>query len=287
MNYSRLKISTLVVIIGTLLAGLALPARPARAVWSNVPSDIVISIAQVFTEQELHDAIAEAVKAAAMKMWQKKVMDLVSKNGGFIWNYGEYIYGSGNNAAAKYWRAFLQNCTNINPTVSLSVQANAVEQKTGGGASGFGYDWCPVRVNVRGVNLQETINLSGDFGWEDFADAVDNSNAKQYLAASANVEEARQKAEAVKAVEAMSSGNKPKTTEVSNAPNEGETGPPSPADMASREQVQIPVQSFESMINAATGGVVQVSASQKSMIASFLTTALLNYASSQLLNVHE
>lgn len=285
MNHSCRKIFLWVAIAGSLLAGLALPARPAKAVWSNVPSDIVISIAQVFTEQELHDAIAEAAKAWAMQRWQKIVMNLVSKNGGFIWNYGEYIYGSGNNAAAKYWNAFLQNCTNISPAASLSIQANVV----GGTNTGVGYDWCPVRVNVRGVNLQANVNLSTDFGWEDFGDQVANSSYRQFLQLSGQVEEARQKAENIKMVEAMSSGLKPQTQAATNGNSAAAAaaGMPSATSIAASEEVKVPVQSFSSMINAATGGIVQVTAADKSMIASFLTTTLLNYASDQLLNVYE
>ncbi len=294
MNHPRWKIFLLVAVTVALVAGLTLPARPAEAldtqemgqvaagliIWSNVGMDIFNRIEQVKSDQESRDSFVDGVKNMAMQMWQQTVMQMVASQGGSVWNYGEYIYGAGDSAAAKYWRAFLQNCTNIDPTVSLSVQASAVEQTSGGNSAGYGYDWCPVRVNVRGVNLQETINLSGDFGWEDFADAMDNSRAKQYLNASANVEEARQQAEATKAVEAMSSGNIPKTSE---ATMNSSTGTVRPAD-ASKEQVQIPVQSFISLINAATGGVVQASANQRSEMQSVTTTMLLTAASQLLLS---
>ncbi len=261
------KLGGLVLVI-IMVAGLGLSARPTGAAWSQIWNDIVQPALQVFVHQEIHDIIPDIAKRIAMERWQKFVMKTVAKKGGYIWNYGEYLYGSGNSAASKYWRAFLQNCANIDPTISLNVQFSAVEQGE--------YDWCPVRINVRGVNIQENINLSNNFGWEDFKDAAANNSYKQYQQLSSNVEKARQDTQLVKFMEAISSGNKPATEEVDNSPVEGTTGPPSPSDIAERERVKIPVQSFTNMLSAATGGVVQATANQKSIVASALTYMVLN-----------
>ncbi len=284
MNQPRWKILLLTLTISTLVGGLMLPARPARAyvIWSNVYVDKALEWAQVWADQDQHDAIADGFKSAAMQMWQTMVMQQVAGQGGFVLNYGEYIFGSGDSAAAKYWNAFLQNCTNIDPNVSLSIKANVVDQ--GGAGSGVGYDWCPVRINVRGVNIQTDLNLSAEYGWDDFNDLIDNNAYKQYFQLAEQTEEARQDAMATKYLEATASGNKPKTTEVSNAPNEGQTGPPSPSDIASREQVQIPAQVFQTLMDAATGGVVAVSANQKSLTTSAMTFMLLQAASQLMLN---
>jgi hypothetical protein len=253
-----------------MVGGLGWSAAPVGAVWSQIWNDIAQPALQVFVHQEIHDIIPDVAKRIAMERWQKFVMNTVAKKGGYIWNYGQYLYGSGNSAAAQYWRAFLQNCANINPTVSLNVQFTAVQQKN--------YDWCPVKINVRGVNIQEKIDLSKNFGWSDFSEAMANSTYRQYLQASSNVEKARQDTQTVKFLEAISSGNKPATETVDNSPVAGTTGPPSPSDIAERERVKIPVQSFTDMLSAATNGVVQVTANQKSIVASAVTYMVLNQA---------
>lgn len=258
-------------LIALMIIGLGWSARPAGAAWSQIWNDIIQPAVQVFVHQEIHDIIPDVAKRIAMERWQKLVMNTVAKKGGYIWNYGEYLFGSGNNAAAKYWRAFLQNCANIDPTVSMNVQFTAVDQKN--------YDWCPVRINVRGVNIQENIDLSDQFGWSDFRDAVRNNGYLQYQKMTENVEEARQDAELVAFLKAISSGNKPATEEATMASGTGSTdGSTVKPEDASSERVKIPVQSFLNMLSAASNGVVQVTANQKSIVASAITYMILNQA---------
>ena len=250
-----------------LIAGLVFSARPAAAIWSNVPIDISRDAIQVFVHQEIHDILPDMLKQLAMRKWQQAVMKLVAKKGGYIWNYGEYLYGSGNSAASQYWRAFLQNCANIDPTISLQIKATAVDQTTQ-------YDWCPVRINVRGVNIQENIDLSDNFGWSDFKDAIDNNGYKQYLQLASNVQEARDAAEETAFMKAMSSGIKPAEEEsvgdcLKSAGN-------NPTEIQKCQKVKIPVQSFLDMLNAATGGVATATANTKSQVASAITYMLLN-----------
>lgn len=255
-----------------LIAGLGFSARPAAAIWSNVPVDISRDAIQVFVHQEIHDILPDMLKQLAMQRWQKAVMKLVAKKGGYIWNYGEYLYGSGNSAASQYWRAFLQNCANIDPTISLQIKATAVDQTTQ-------YDWCPVRINVRGVNIQENIDLSDNFGWSDFNDLVDNNVFRQYDQVSQNVEEARAAAEETAFMKAMSSGIKPAEEELAQEcyNQEQQTGKiMSPEEMEECKRVKIPVQSFLDMLNAATGGVATATANTKSQVASAITYMLLN-----------
>ena len=255
-----------------LIAGLGFSARPAAAIWSNVPVDISRDAIQVFVHQEIHDILPDMIKQLAMRKWQQAVMKLVAKKGGYIWNYGEYLYGSGNSAASQYWRAFLQNCANIDPTISLQIKATAVDQTTQ-------YDWCPVRINVRGVNIQENIDLSDNFGWSDFNDLVDNNVFRQYDQVSQNVEEARAAAEETAFMKAMSSGIKPAEEELAQEcyNQEQQTGKiMSPEEMEECKRVKIPVQSFLDMLNAATGGVATATANTKSQVASAITYMLLN-----------
>lgn len=255
-----------------LIAGLVFSARPAAAIWSNVPIDISRDAIQVFVHQEIHDILPDMLKQLAMQRWQKAVMKLVAKKGGYIWNYGEYLYGSGNSAASQYWRAFLQNCANIDPTISLKIKATAVDQTTQ-------YDWCPVRINVRGVNIQENIDLSDNFGWSDFKDAIDNNGYKQYLQLASNVQEARDAAEETAFMKAVSSGVKPAEEELAQEcyNKEQQTGKiMSPEEMEECKRVKIPVQSFLDMLNAATGGVATATANTKSQVASAITYMLLN-----------
>lgn len=261
------KKSISLVLAVAMVAGFGLSAAPAGAAWSQIWNDVIQPALQVFVHEEIHDIIPDVAKQIAMRKWQQMVMKLVAKHGGYIWNYGEYIYGSGNNAAAQYWRAFLQNCANIDPTVSLKIKATAVDQTAQ-------YDWCPVRINVRGVKIQEDIDLSDDLGWNDFYDLVDNNVFKQYEHVSENVEKARKAAQETAFMKTISTGVKPADEEIDMECLKD--GPLPPERLEECRRVKIPVQSFLDLLNAATGGVATATANTKSQVATALTYMVLS-----------
>jgi hypothetical protein len=91
---------------------------------------------------------------------------------------------------------------------------------------------------------------------------VQDSNDKQYL---------------VKFMEAISPGTKAKTEEVTPQ-TDGTTGDNTAAnpENQTKERVKVPVQAFLNMLNTATGGVVQVTANQRSIVASAISYMALN-----------
>ncbi|EKD49366.1 MAG: hypothetical protein ACD_63C00169G0002 [uncultured bacterium] len=259
------------------------PIFHARAIWSNVGVDFVIEQLKSFISKNLYGIIMDVLKQRAVEFIRKKIFEKVGDKGGIVLNYGKYLYGTSDNAVGRYFNAFLKNCTNIDPNVSLSLRLDAIERKT--------YDWCPVKVSVDNVDLGE-INLAGEHGWDSYMELLSGKNNayEQFYTLSGQLEEVRAKALEVQKLKATSSGTKPKTqgesgNEQESSAAEGSDPSKSPAEGES-ENVKISSIQFSSLLNAAVDTTVGFSNNLESFY-SFVVVTALNTAINEILEEYE
>jgi len=265
------KTAVVLVIFGMLGSMLVLPVT-TKASWPDMTvfgSTTIDEPLQEFVWKEIKQIIIDVLKKKAMDLFREKVMETIGEKGGLVGNWGEYLYGAGDSAAAKYWNSFLANCTNIDTSISLAIEYTAVDGNQQ-------YDWCPVKVNARGVDLGE-VNISEERGWEDFGDMIAYNNPYvDFFTAWDQVEDARAETEATQALAATSGGMKSTTTGDIN-----DTSPESTADggaqMPSQSQdmdIDTYAQQYLDTFSAATQGTFQVQANVKGILSAIISMAL-------------
>ncbi len=272
-NKTRKKTVLVILCVVILFGSLGMPSK-SNAMWTAAAKMInewAVTIADNWVFKEISAIVIDAAKKVAMDRFRKRVMKLIAEKGGLVLNYGKYIYGSGDSAASQYWQAFLSNCTNINPNVSLAIKANGVDRLGT-------YDWCPLKVNSRGVNLG-TVDISAENGWEDFSDFMSwrNNPYSQYFQAKEDVAEVRKEGEVTALASAGPGGMKSTTKDDEAGTTTGSTGGPAkPPSESEGQNIDTWSQQYEGMLGAATLGTFNATANVRGMI-SAVTTLALNY----------
>jgi len=244
----------------------------ARASWPDVGvmgTTTLAPILETYVYTEVKEAVISVLKQRAMQLFRDQVYDAVGESGSLVLNWGQYLYAAGDSAAAKYWNSFLANCTNIDTTISLAVKYTAVDRKQS-------YNWCPVKVNARGVDLGE-VDISEERGWEDFTDMVTYNNSFiTYYQAVDDVETARQQMEETQKMSALSGGLSSTTTgDVNDTSPEtsSDGGPQLPAE-SENMNIDTYLQKYLDTLSAATAGTFQVQANTQGILASVISMAL-------------
>jgi hypothetical protein len=266
----------MLIMVGAMLFAFVLPLGAQAVVsWPDVGVMGTTSlgpILQTYVYEETIDALTNVVKQRALSMFRDNVYKLVGEGGTLVGNWGKYLFSASDNAAAKYWNSFLANCTNIDTSISLKIKNTAIDRKQS-------YNWCPVKVNARGVNLGE-VDVSSPHGWSDYADKIAYNNPTAiYYRALENIDNVRAQTETTQQMSALGSGlsSVPKGDINDTSPElTSEGGPQLPAESDNMD-LDTYMQQYFDVLAAASQGTVMVQANAKGFLSSIISYQLNRY----------